>query len=144
MRAGATSWRTRRRRPSWTGRSRLTERAVARLGAAGALDEDAAYDVADAARALLGAAAAAVRGDPWEDVEAALLPRLGPPLFESRGEAGAVPPCAAGLSRVSRRDGAGRRAAKRGAAPAPPAAIWTKVPAPEAQTGSGTPPENAP
>jgi hypothetical protein len=114
----------------------LTESAVARLGAAGALNEDAAYDVAGAARAVLGAAAAALRGDPWDDVEAALLPSLGPPLFESaaagaesvatvlRGAANAPatePPAA---------PPAARRTESQPPPAEPGAAIWTTIPAP--------------
>jgi hypothetical protein len=115
----------------------LTERAVARLGAAGALDEDAAYDVADAARALLGAAGAAVRGDPWPDVEAALLPRLGPPLFESAADGATAVAAVLGAPGVPRDEAPPAAPAKREAAP--PAAIWTKVPAPGTKRGPQAP-----
>jgi hypothetical protein len=60
-----------------------TDAAVARLGGAGGLTEDAAYEAADQARALLDAVGSHWRGEAWEAVAEAIGPSLGPPLFES-------------------------------------------------------------
>jgi hypothetical protein len=60
-----------------------TDAAVARLAGGGELTEDAAYEVADQARALLDAVGSHWRGEAWEAVAKAIEPSLGPPLFES-------------------------------------------------------------
>ena len=69
-----------------------TDRAIERLGAGGQLNEDRAYETAAQARAVLTALAGHWRGQVQEhrqEVDAALAPHLGPPLFETR-EAGAA------------------------------------------------------
>ena len=116
----------------------LTERAVARLGAAGALDEDAAYDVAGAARAVLGAAAAPSGATPGRtsrrrscrpsgrrcsnsaaDGAASLASVLGGAASAKAARAAPAEPPATGATGEPPPQTA-----------APKAAIWTTIPAP--------------
>ena len=95
-----------------------TDRAIERLGASGQLNEDRAYETAAQARAVLTALAGHWRGQRGrrsrQEVDAALAPHLGPPLFETR-EAGA-----AAIAALRRERGIEGAQAPAGAPPAPP------------------------
>jgi hypothetical protein len=122
-----------------------TDGAVARLAGAGALTEDATYEAADQARALLEALGSHWRGGSWESVAEAVEPSLGPPLFESPA-AGAESVVAA-LTRARVEPGGAEAVGealhveRRGAPAAPEGASAAPAPEPGRPAAPGAPSE---
>ncbi|HEX2515328.1 MAG TPA: phospholipase D-like domain-containing protein [Chloroflexota bacterium] len=115
-----------------------TDRAIERLGASGQLNEDRAYETAAQARAVLTALGGHWRGQAPQEVDAALAPHLGPPLFDGRAAG------AAAIAALRRERGIEGAQAPAGAppaapAPAPPAPAPAPPAAPARRPGLGLP-----